>query len=221
MKAVAIALAVVCFVTCPAYANHLVLADFDSGEKPNNVGGNFGAWDKDPEDFTQAAWEEFNTDDTRQGTGYCMMVEYDVDSPNPAYNGFWIQFEGMDASAYDTLSMWVKTDEVKGGASRFKIELKTAGERGAYYLEGISSEWTQFKIPLFDFLISDYSELWEMVIVFEDHTASPKEGFVYIDDIALENSEDQATEEPVEAAPAEEILPIDSEDAEADDSTSE
>lgn len=27
-----------------AFAKELVIADFDTGDKPNNIGGDFGAW---------------------------------------------------------------------------------------------------------------------------------------------------------------------------------
>ena len=33
--------------------DELVILDFDTGDKPNNIGGDFGAWDKDPNDETQ------------------------------------------------------------------------------------------------------------------------------------------------------------------------
>ena len=72
--------------------------------------------------------------------------------------------------------------------------MKSAGERGAKYVEGISSEWQRFEIDLFDFLISDYSSLQEMVLVFEDNTANPKEGIIYIDDIQFVKAQPKQTE---------------------------
>lgn len=180
----------------------LTVADFNSGQKPNNLGNDFGAWDRDPEDFTQSCYEEFNAEHARGGSGFCMMLEYDVDSPKAAYNGFWMQFGSFDASSYESLVLWLKSDTAKGGAARLKIEMKTQAERGAQYVEGISSEWQRFEIPLFDFLISDYSSLQEMVIVFEDHTANPKEGIIYVDDIqfvkarAASNAAPSAPESP-------------------------
>lgn len=182
-------------------ADSLVLADFNSGAKPNNVDGDFGAWSRDPEDFSQSCYEEFNTAHARGGEGYCMMLEYDVDSPTPAFNGFWMHFNNLDASPYENLVLWLKSDPEKGGASRLKIEMKTKSERGAHYIDGISSEWKRFEIPLFDFLISDYNGLQEMVLVFEDHTARPKEGVIYIDDISLEKAAPKEPEAPAITEP--------------------
>lgn len=179
----AVFFALICLVSFKSFSESIIVADFNSGEKPNNIGGDFGAWDRDPEDFSQSCYEEFNAEHARGGSGFCMMLEYDVDSPRAAFNGFWLHFNELDANNYESLVLWLKSDPAKGGAKRLKIEMKTPGERGAYYLEGITSEWQRFEIPLFDFLISDYSSLLEMVIVFEDHTANPKEGVIYVDDI--------------------------------------
>lgn len=181
-------------------ADGLLVADFDSGAKPNNLGDDFGAWSRDPEDFTQGCYEEFNKAHARGGEGSCMMLEYDVDSPKPAFNGFWMKFSDLDVSAYDNLVLWMKSDPEKGGASRLKIEMKTDAERGAHYIDGVGSEWKRFEIPLFDFLISDYTKLQEMVLVFEDHTARPKEGVIYIDDVSFEKAAPQEPEAKPEAA---------------------
>jgi len=47
----------------PLYAENagkaLVVADFDTGDKPNNLGGDFGAWDKDPNDESQGCQLSF------------------------------------------------------------------------------------------------------------------------------------------------------------------
>jgi len=81
-------------------ANELMIADFDTGDKPNNLGGDFGAWDKDPNDDTQTCAVSFNFGDDPTGNtdGYSLQMDYDVDSPNPAYNGFWTTLEGKDFS---------------------------------------------------------------------------------------------------------------------------
>ena len=53
--------------TAPAAksGNEIMLADFDTGDKPNNVGGDFGAWDKDPNDDTQGCQLSFDQDDAK------------------------------------------------------------------------------------------------------------------------------------------------------------
>jgi hypothetical protein len=166
----------------------LVVADFDSGTKPNNIGGDFGAWDKDPMDFTQTCIESFNTTETRTGKGFCMRIDYDVDSPNTAYNGFWMKLNGTDVSAYKTLSFWVKGDKKRGFTPLFKIELKNnKGEDGRYYVTGVTDKWQKIEIPLTKIAgISDFKNMKEFVIVFEDWRSPVKEGTIYLDDVAFE-----------------------------------
>src|SRR5512140_2383796 len=92
-------------------AEELVIADFDTGDKPNNIGGDFGGWDKDPNDESQGCQMSFDTDDSQgDPAGYSIRLDYDVDSPNPAYNGFWMKLNGEDATPYNTLNFYVKGD---------------------------------------------------------------------------------------------------------------
>ena len=41
----------------------LMVADFNSGAKPNNLGGDFGCWIKDPNDPMQGCVESFDAKD--------------------------------------------------------------------------------------------------------------------------------------------------------------
>jgi hypothetical protein len=165
-----------------------MVADFDSGTKPNNVGGDFGTWDKDPMDFSQTCIESFNTFQTRGGKGFCLRIDYDVDSPNPAYNGIWMKLNGLNASKYNKLTFWVKGDKKRGFTPLFKVELKNnKGEVGRYYVTGVTDKWQKVEIPLRKMAgISDFSNLTEFVIVFEDWRDPVKEGTIYIDDIQFE-----------------------------------
>jgi hypothetical protein len=171
----------------PKPSEILVLADFDSGEKPNNVGGNFGAWNKDPSDATQWCKESFDNVTRRGDKGFSMKLDYCVDSLNPAYNGFWMMLPNLDADRYDTLSLWVKGDAQAGYTTVFKIELKNAkGQVGRYYVSNVGGEWKQVSIPLSEFKsLIDRTALTEFVVVFEDRIATNKKGVVYIDDISF------------------------------------
>ena len=71
-----------------ASGNEFLVADFNSGEKPNNIGGDFGAWNKDPTDFSQGCSEAFDSVNRFGSTGFAMKLDYSVESKNPAYNGF-------------------------------------------------------------------------------------------------------------------------------------
>lgn len=186
---VAISLAFCLQTSVATAASDLLIADFDSGEKPNNVGGNFGGWDKDPSDFSQGCSESFDSVNRRGEKGFSMKLDYDVDSKNPAYNGFWMFLQNADGTKYDSISMWVKGDSDDGYTTVFKVELKNAGRQvGRYYVTNVTDQWQEIVIPLKSFKgITDLSNLTEIVIVFEDRVASNKAGVLYLDDISLKN----------------------------------
>lgn len=169
----------------PKYSEEIIAANFDSGEKPNNLGGNFGAWNKDPSDPTQWCKEGFDNVTRHGDTGFAMKLDYSVDSPNPAYNGFWMTLPNFDATKYDALNLWVKGDSKAGYTTVLKIELKSANKQmGRYYISNVGDQWQEISIPLSEFKgLIDRSSLTEFVIVFEDRMASNKKGVLYIDDI--------------------------------------
>jgi len=169
----------------PKYSEEIIAANFDSGEKPNNLGGNFGAWNKDPSDPTQWCKESFDNVTRHGDTGFAMKLDYSVDSPNPAYNGFWMMLPNFDAAKYDALNLWVKGDPKAGYTTVFKIELKSANKQvGRYYVSNVGDQWQEISIPLSEFKgLIDRSSLTEFVIVFEDRMASNKKGVLFIDDI--------------------------------------
>ena len=172
-----------------ASGNELVIADFNAGEKPNNIGGDFGAWDKDPEDDTQGTKLTFVSDDALgDPSGYAARLDYDVDSPSPAYNGFWMKLQSIDATPYNTLTFYAKGDVEKSYTKRIKIELKDGSEKPASYVVGnLTESWQKFSITFDKFRrIQDWNALKEFVLVFDDMTSRPKTGAVYIDQIALE-----------------------------------
>ena len=161
----------------------LMVADFDAGVAPNNLGGAYGAWDKDPNDDTQSCKEAYSAPG-RDGIGQCLKITYDVDSPNPAYNGFWMKLEGLDLRSYSKLIFWVKGDSKAGFTSRFKVELKNAKEVSPYYISNIGDDWQMIEIPLAAFAkVTDWSKTQELVIVLEDNQVTEKTGVIYVDDI--------------------------------------
>jgi hypothetical protein len=170
--------------------NALVIADFDTGDKPNNIGGDFGGWDKDPNDETQSTQMSFEPDDALgDPAGYSIRLDYDVDSPNPAYNGFWMKLNGENASAYNTLSFYIKGGK-DGFSKRVKIELKGMDNKPSpYIVSGITDQWQKIQIPFSKFRrITDWSAMNEFVVVFDDINSSPKTGTIYVDHVAFEKA---------------------------------
>lgn len=166
----------------------LVVADFDSGDKPNNLGGDFGSWNKDPNDDTQSANMSFEADDALgNAAGYALKLDYDVDSPNPAYNGLWMKFNGQNATEYNTLNFYVRGEGLNNYTKRIKLEVKDMNNRPSpYIVSGITESWQKISIPFEKFRrIQDWSALNEFVIVFDDINSSPKQGTILIDQITL------------------------------------
>ncbi len=167
----------------------LMVADFDSGDKPNNLGGDFGAWDKDPNDDTQGCSMSFVPDDPHGNPdGFALRLDYDVDSPTPAYNGLYMKLENANGLPFNTLSFYVR-----GASNRFtkqmKIELKTADHRSSFYVvSGFTSEWQEIQIPLKEFKgIKSGSALSELIMVFDDVNTAPKKGTLLIDQISFKH----------------------------------
>jgi hypothetical protein len=168
--------------------SELVVADFDTGDKPNNIGGDFGAWDKDPNDDTQGTQLTFEPDDALgDQAGYAIRLDYDVDSPNPAYNGFWMKLNGEDATAYNALTFYVKGSGEAGFTKRVKIELKDMSNKPSpYVVSGITDQWQKIVVPFDKFRrITDWTKMNEFVVVFDDINSNPKSGTVYIDHVAF------------------------------------
>lgn len=170
-----------------AQAAPLVVDDFDSGSKPNKLGGDFGSWDKDPNDQTQGCQISFDSTLKHGDQGYALKVDYDVESPNPAYNGFWMKLNNLDASQYKTMSFWAKGDSEKGFTSQVKIELKNKNEVGKYMVTGLTDQWQKISIPLDKFRgLNDKTGLTEFVLVFDDINSTEKYGAIYLDDLVFE-----------------------------------
>lgn len=170
-----------------AWAAMLLVDDFDRGEKPNALGGDFGSWDKDPADPTQKCTVAFDKAAAFGGVGYSLRLDYDVDSPNPAYNGFWMKLQNTDLTTYKKITFYVRGDTLKGYTSKIKLELKNGKEVGRYTLQGLTDQWQQVSVPLKDFAgITDWKGMTEFVMVFDDVTSTKKVGTIYLDEIAFE-----------------------------------
>ena len=170
-----------------ARAEVLMVDDFNSAQKPNKLGGDFGAWNADPNDTTQGCVDSFDSKNAYGGKGYALRLDYDVDSPNPAYNGFWEKLVVVNLKCYTKISFYVKGDKESGYTTKFKIDLKNSKEAGKYVVDGIDSSWKKIEIPLKESTgINDLSSMQEFVIVFDDTTVTRKVGTIYIDDLCFE-----------------------------------
>lgn len=163
----------------------LVIADFNSWEEINNLGGMFAGWGKDPNDDTQGCRVELNDQEKVGDKGMSVRMVYDVDSPRTAFNGFWCSLESSDWSPYRYFCISVKGDKAAGFTPRFKIELKNKkGEIGRYVLTGITDQWKDFVIPLTSFRgLNKTKDMMMLTIVFDDMRCDPKVGALFIDNV--------------------------------------
>jgi hypothetical protein len=167
-----------------------VLADFNRSGHRTNADLPFGAWNSDPGDATQFCRVRL-VDTERMGTaGYGLLIEYDVESPNPAYNGFWMKLPEVPLAAYRTVSFAIKGDAQRGFTRRLRLELKDRTHIARFTLDGLDAHWKQVRIPLQAFEgIEALRAATEFVIVFDDETVTEKVGTVYLDDLMLEPTE--------------------------------
>lgn len=162
-----------------------MIADFDSGAKPNNLGGDFGCWIKDPDDPMQGCIESFDPANRHGAKGYALRIIYSVDSAKPAYGGVWIRLQDFDASKLGQLAFRIKGDAAMGFTKVLKVELKDSrGQASHHYVRTVSDQWQDLAIPLNDFQgAADLARLKELVLVIEDTSATAKRGMIYLDDV--------------------------------------
>jgi len=173
-----------------------LLATFDERMNETSL-GSFGAWDKNPDDFTQNCFDSFSPLVKRGPSGYSLRIDYDVDSPNPAFNGVWFKLGGINLNEYKYLILWARGDEKRGFTRHFKLELKNAsGEKGVYYITDIDKSWKEYKVPFDKFMgISSFNNMQELIFVFEDWRVTSKEGTIYIDDMYI--TKDKTLKQPL------------------------
>ena len=163
----------------------VVVADFDSGRKPNNIGGDFGCWIKDPADPMQGCLESFDRANSYGGKGNALRLIYSVASDKPAYGGLWMRLENFNAATFDNVAFRAKGDAALGFTTVFKVELKDSADRiSHFYVRGVTDRWQDIVIPIKKFQgNANAAGLKEFVFVFEDRIATAKQGVIYLDDV--------------------------------------
>ncbi len=168
-------------------AEEAIVADFNDQAATNNLGNIIEVWMKDKgADPTQSCSMTFVQDDALgvEG-GYSVKIDYDVDSPNGAYNGFRTSLKGLNLAGYTHLNFYVKGDPGMGFGKKFKIELIGDSKvPSPYIVDGVTEEWQKISVPFTEFFaIRNWSELGNFVIVFADLLSDPKTGSILIDQI--------------------------------------
>ena len=170
----------------PASTPH-VIADFNRPGHRTNDDLPYGAWNSDPGDATQSCRIRLVDTERMGAEGFGLMIEYDVESPNPAYNGFWLKLPNVPVAAFDALSVSIKGDAQRGFTRRLRLELKDRAHVARFQLDGLEAQWKRLRVPLraFDGIEAIHSAT-EFVIVFDEETVTEKTGTVYLDDLMFE-----------------------------------
>lgn len=196
----------------------LIVDNFDTGKTVNNFGGNAGTWNINPVDKSQYCNASFDTKHRRGDKGYCLRLDYDVESVHTyikdtshtaealtgnrdilftAFNGYFTQLKGADLTDYKYLVFYVKGDKEKGFTRRFKIELKDKAHCAGYIVEWLTDSWQRVSIPLLVFReIADWHALKEIAIVFGPEVTR-KVGTIYIENIHFSETKKEPSEEQI------------------------
>ncbi len=173
----------------------ITILDFNSGTMRNNLQGESGTWLFNPEDAEQGIKAGLDEKVRLGKEGASLRLEYDVDSPLNAVNGFWTQLRTFDASRYDHFEFWVKGDKKRSYPKTFKIEFKKLKKdaegqneaiKGSYIVKGVTHKWQKISVPLNVMNgILDWRDIREFVITFEKRRLENREGELYFDDFAF------------------------------------
>ena len=151
-----------------------VLYDFDFQT------GDHSVWGANSEDNTQL----FKTELVPGETGKCLRLEYDVDSPRPAYGGIIFPFAQSVPDEYRSVLIDARCTTKAG--ETIQLDLSSGGDTGVYFLSGIKPEWQTFIIPIKRFAgITPGKSLEKLTVVLRDDGANCKEGSFFFDNIAL------------------------------------
>lgn len=168
----------------------ILVNDFNRKENFNNLGGAFGSWVVFYSDTNQHCRDEFSLSEKISDKGFGLKLDYDVDSPYSAYNGFFTNLMEIDITGYGYLVFHIKGDSNAGFTTKFDVELKNKFQMSKIAVQGITDQWQRIVIPIEKFAgLVDFSNMKEIVIVFSDLAATKKEGVVYIDDIYFSKTE--------------------------------
>lgn len=178
------------FIITPPPTPPLIVANFDTCNHTNNLGGLMGAAYNLP-DFMM---EQFIP---MTGRGCVAKLDYDIKN----WAAFWMKLQYSNLTDYNTLTFDIKSEIPAPGD--IKIELKRfcsggdCGEISIRRVTGIDTNWRTFTVSMADFgptgfpgipPLSSWENIEELVFTFEsDHAGN--DGVVYIDNVRFENRE--------------------------------
>ncbi len=193
----------------------LVMDFFDNDSFVNELGGKNDTWIGNPYDETI----ECDAKMKKENRGHSLRLAYDIDSaitymgagtntyimdysdysligyasqvPHTASGGFYFLIANTNLTNYRYLVFYARGSEEHGYTRRFKFELKTKDQTSSYVVDGITSKWKRFVIPLSVFdKISDWERITELTIIFNE-IVTDKKGVIYFDDFYFTTDPDE------------------------------
>ncbi len=165
----------------------LLIDDFETGRLENRLGGEARSWEA--EQINDREWLNISfKKDRRKGRDTRVLkLEYKV--TEETFNGYYSRLMGIDGRLYSGLSFYVRGGE--DYPDRFKVEIKNSREEsGGFYVTDLEKSWKKVKIPFKSFRgISSFSELDELIIMFEGSVLGNDAGTIYLDQVQLYASE--------------------------------
>ena len=168
--------------------NMLKLDSFNDKTAPNAFGGDTGVWSVSGESTDPIVTLESNP------PGYYKKIHHNYLYRSGEFGGTWDKFFHANLLSIKNGDGHLKF-RAKGSAvgKKFNVELKcgTGDEAGGEVAEGIwypiPGDWQEFDLPLSNFNLPTWENMYEFVLVFNDW-ATQVEGDFFIDDIRFEKS---------------------------------
>lgn len=113
-------------------------------------------------------------------------LDYDFLGEMPQIKTFSLPVPGVDAGKYTKLQFSIRgRDDGRPGV--VKIVLRNRhNEVSSYYIQGVSSEWREYNIPLEEFRqITDFGTLTDVQFVLEAWNVETPRGVILIDDVSF------------------------------------
>ncbi|MDD5065947.1 MAG: hypothetical protein PHF84_02755 [bacterium] len=166
-----------------------ILLDFAKKEFKNTLNADFGVFDLNPYDKEAYCRMSLVKDPDAPGADFTLKILYDVDSKEPAFNGFWTKLRSLDLSGFEAVVLTIRGIKEKGFSDFFKMELKDSKAKMKTDVMNITDQWTSIIIPFREFESEnepvDLRDLQELTLVFEDWRLEKKEGGYEIREIGF------------------------------------
>ncbi|MCP5195638.1 MAG: DUF3131 domain-containing protein [Gammaproteobacteria bacterium] len=176
----------------PALATSWILRDF---ERPTYRAAEVGLYDWTIAPDLSTGRINYRLEPIRRADSHrALHLQYRFNPGATDAIGWQLSLPDLDASAYDHLELWIRGDDRTGFAKALKLEFKQplAGgptgllRQGSTVVDGITSDWQRFRIPLWRMNgIDDWTHLRQFAVILQPRRSPVLQGAFWLDDLAL------------------------------------